>query len=129
MVDSRSLNAVTPTNSFNFKSGDISGTAAKMSDEKMGQGGEYFSMRNDGQEAVAQEPMFVDRSYELRATLNSLAAMNVANILANKKKQNIIDETVANDEEIDKEFENIVEENDAQFDEKSFDEDEEQKEQ
>ena len=35
MVDSRSLNAVTPASSFNFKSGDISGTAAKMSDEKM----------------------------------------------------------------------------------------------
>ena len=129
MVDSRSLNAVNPTGSFSFKSGDISGTAAKMSDEKMGQGGEYFSMRGDGQEAVAPEPMFVDRSYELRATLNSLAAMNVANLLTSKKKQNIIDETVANDDEIDKEFEDLQGELDIPVEEIFSEEDEEQKEQ
>ena len=88
MVDSRSLNAVTPTSSFNFKSGDISGTAAKMSDEKMGQGGEYFQT-NPQQQVVPPEPMFIDRSAQLRATLNSLAMMNVANLLANKKKQQL----------------------------------------
>ncbi len=107
MVDSRSLNAITPTGAFNFKSGDISGTAAKMSDEKMGQGGEYFATENGQQEAAPQNAPYIDRSAQLRATLNSLAIMNVANMLANKKKQQIIDETVSDNEEIDEHFEDI----------------------
>ena len=40
MVDNR---GVTPVSSFSFKSGDISGTAAKTSEEKMGQGNEYYA--------------------------------------------------------------------------------------
>ena len=40
MVDNR---GISPIPSFNFKSGDASGMANKMSDEKMGQGGEYFA--------------------------------------------------------------------------------------
>lgn len=107
MVDSRSLNAITPAGAFNFKSGDISGTAAKMSDEKMGQGGEYFATENGQQEAAPQNAPYIDRSAQLRATLNSLAIMNVANMLANKKKQQIIDETVSDNEEIDEHFEDI----------------------
>ena len=107
MVDSRSLNAITATSAFNFKSGDISGTAAKMSDEKMGQGGEYFVTENGQAEAVQQNQPYIDRSAELRATLNSLAIMNVANMLANKKKQQIVDETVAENDEIDEHFTDI----------------------
>lgn len=42
MVDNRSAGFFGIGGSFNFKSGDISGTAAKLSDDKMGQGGEYF---------------------------------------------------------------------------------------
>lgn len=105
MVDSRSLNAVTQTSSFNFKSGDISGTAAKTSDEKNGQGSEYFLMGEAEQQIVPQEQMYVDRSAQLRATLNSLAMMNVANLLANKKKQEIINATTEseNNEEIEEE--------------------------
>ena len=45
MVDSRSLNAVTPTGSFNFKSGDISGTAAKTADDRQSQGMDYFQQQ------------------------------------------------------------------------------------
>lgn len=108
MVDSRALNAVTSVSSFNFKSGDISGTAAKMTDEKMGQGGEYFQMEEQPQQTVPQGEMYVDRSAQLRATLNSLAMMNVANMLANKKRrQQVIDEEIAQNTEIDEHFEDI----------------------
>lgn len=98
MVDSRSLNAVTSTSAFNFKSGDISGTAAKLTDEKMGQGSEYFLMGEDSQQIVPQEAPYIDRSAQLRATLNSLAMMNVANLLANKKKQALLNEPINSDE-------------------------------
>lgn len=107
MVDSRSLNAITPASAFSFKSGDISGTAAKMSDEKMGQGGEYFLVENGQQEAASQNQPYIDRSAQLRATLNSLAIMNVANMLANKKKQELVDESVSENEEIDEQFNDI----------------------
>lgn len=106
MVDSRSLNAVTSTSAFNFKSGDISGTAAKLTDEKMGQGSEYFLMGEDGQQIMPQEAPYIDRSAQLRATLNSLAMMNVANLLTNKKKQALLNETVNTEEkEISEEIE------------------------
>ena len=45
MVDNRSAGFFGIGGSFNFKSGDISGTAAKMQDDKMGQGGEYFAQQ------------------------------------------------------------------------------------
>ena len=99
MVDSHSLNSIAaPTSAFNFKSGDISGTAARTSDEKMGQGNEYYAQyREDGQ-MMMEEP-FVDRSAQLRATLNSLAMMNVANIInKSKKKKNILDEDIEKEE-------------------------------
>ncbi len=86
MVDSHSLNSVAgPTSAFNFKSGDISGTAAKTSDEKMGQGNEYYAQYREDEQMMPDE-RYVDRSAQLRATLNSLAMMNVANIMKNAKK-------------------------------------------
>ena len=53
----------------------------------MGQGGEYFAQqkRNEEEENQNQNP-YMDRSAALRATLNSLAMMNVANVINNKKK-------------------------------------------
>jgi len=87
MVDSQSLNSVgAPTAAFNFKSGDISGTAAKTSEEKMGQGNEYYAQYRE--EEFVSDNQFVDRSAQLRATLNSLAMMNVANIIKNNKNIN-----------------------------------------
>ncbi|MBR6163792.1 hypothetical protein IKQ26_07890 [bacterium] len=68
---------------INFKSGDISGTAAKTSDDRASQGTEYFLM---GEEEQRKNEEFVDRSMQLRASLNSLALMNVASVL-NKKLQ------------------------------------------
>jgi hypothetical protein len=45
MVDNRSAGFYGIGGSFNFKSGDISGTAARTQDDKMGQGSEYFALR------------------------------------------------------------------------------------
>ena len=92
MVDNRSAGFFGIGGAFNFKSGDISGTAAKLSDDKMGQGGEYFQTRGGEEEAPAQCNQYMDQSAVLRATLNSLAMMNVANVLNAKKRKPVLDE-------------------------------------
>ncbi len=87
MVDNRSAGFFGIGGSFNFKSGDISGTAAKTQDDKMGQGGEYFvQQRNAEEEETSDSQKYTDRSAVLRATLNSLAMMNVANVINSRKK-------------------------------------------
>lgn len=94
MVDNRSAGFFGVGGAFNFKSGDISGTAAKTQDDKMGQGGEYFAQPNNEEETeLRANEQYMDRSAVLRATLNSLAMMNVANVI-NAKKQ-----AIAKDEE------------------------------
>ena len=87
MVDNRSAGFFGIGGSFNFKSGDISGTAAKTSDEKNGQGGEYFAQGQNPEEdeAFRKEP-YVDRSAVLRASLDSLARLNAAGIEKKKIK-------------------------------------------
>ena len=92
MVDNRSAGFFGIGGSFNFKSGDISGTAAKLSDDKMGQGGEYFSQRHAEEEPAPQSNQYMDQSAVLRATLNSLAMMNVANVINKKKRKAVVDE-------------------------------------
>ncbi len=90
MVDNRSAGYFGISGAFNFKSGDISGTAAKLSDEKMGQGGEYFAQQKHQEEDAPAENQYMDQSAVLRATLNSLAMMNVANVLnSNKRKPSL----------------------------------------
>lgn len=91
MVDNRSAGFFGIGGSFNFKSGDPSGTAAKMTDDKMGQGGEYFAQQQ-AEEQYVQNDQYVDQSAILRATLNSLAMMNVANVLNSRKRKAILDE-------------------------------------
>ncbi len=87
MVDNRSAGFYGIGGSFNFKSGDISGTAAKTQDDKMGQGGEYFAQqRREEEEEQQNNNPYMDRSAQLRATLNSLAMMNVANVINNRKR-------------------------------------------
>jgi hypothetical protein len=93
MVDNRAAGYFGIGGAFNFKSGDISGTAAKLSDDKMGQGGEYFSTRGGEEEMpTQQENPYIDQSAVLRATLNSLAMMNVANVLNAKKHKPALEE-------------------------------------
>jgi len=87
MVDNRSAGFYGIGGSFNFKSGSISGTVANLTDDKMGQGGEYMLIEGE-EEGEHQKSQFVDRSAQLRATLNSLAMMNVANVLNERKKVN-----------------------------------------
>lgn len=96
MVDNRSAGVLGIGGALNFKSGDISGTAAKTSDDRASQGTEYFAMEDPMGEQSRQEP-FVDRSAQLKATLNSLAMMNVANII--KSKMINTDVKVKNEEE------------------------------
>ena len=92
MVDNRSAGFFGIGGAFNFKSGDISGTAAKLSDDKMGQGGEYFSQRGQEEEQQAPANQYMDQSAVLRATLNSLAMTNVANVINAKKRKPVMDE-------------------------------------
>ncbi len=92
MVDNRSAGFFGIGGSFNFKSGDISGTAAKLSDDKMGQGGEYFAQQRAAEEEQNQGNQYMDQSAVLRATLNSLAMMNVANVINSKKHKRVLDE-------------------------------------
>lgn len=100
MVDNRSAGFFGIGGAFNFKSGDISGTAAKTQDDKMGQGTEYGEIPQGEEEQQQYATPFVDRSAQLRATLNSLAMMNVANVLNEKKRAEILNEL--NKEELNK---------------------------
>ena len=88
MVDNRSAGFFGIGGSINFKSGDISSTAARTQDDKMDQGGEYFAQQKREEEDQERESeKYMDRSAVLRATLNSLAMMNVANVINSNKKQ------------------------------------------
>ena len=82
MVDNRSAGFYGIGGAFNFKSGDTSGTAAKMSQEKYGSEAMYLPPLEDeeGVNDFYNQP-YVDRSALLRATLNSLAMNNVASVL------------------------------------------------
>ena len=92
MVDNRAAGFYGIGGAFNFKSGDISGTAAKTQDDKMGQGGEYFAQQRREEDEPENENRYMDQSAVLRATLNSLAMMNVADVInAKKKKINLRD--------------------------------------
>jgi len=89
VVDNRSAGILGIGGGINFKSGDISGTAAKTSDDRASQGTEYFMQ--EGEEQTSKNEQFVDRSMELRASLNSLALLNVVSVLQNQnKRKNIL---------------------------------------
>ncbi|MEI8129119.1 MAG: hypothetical protein WCG95_05835 [bacterium] len=118
MVDNRSAGFFGIGGAFNFKSGDISGTAAKTQDDKMGQGTEYGYLEQGEEEQQDNNAPFVDRSAQLRATLNSLAMMNVAGVLNNKKRAEILAE-IAEDNSSEKEEKELDEEFLNDFDEDS----------
>ena len=107
MVDNRSAGFYGIGGAFNFKSGDPSGTAAKMSQDKYGSEAMYMPPEEgeEADESLYNQP-FVDRSALLRATLNSLAMTNVASVLnANKHKKTlkeILEEKEKEEEEMEK---------------------------
>lgn len=86
MVDNRSAGFFGIGGAFNFKSGDASGMANAMSDEKMGQGGEYFAQEESEEEEKLNRNEYVDRSAQLRGSLDSLALLNAANVTHLKKE-------------------------------------------
>lgn len=109
MVDNRSAGFFGIGGAFNFKSGDPSGTAAKTSDEKYGPGTEYGVIgRGEGEEEQFNQEPYTDRSAQLRATLNSLAMMNVAAVLNSKKQKK---PKPLNFKDLEDETEQIIEEN------------------
>lgn len=86
MVDNRSAGFFGIGGAFNFKSGDSSGMANAMSDEKNGQGGEYFAQDEPNEEETVKKSEFVDKSAQLKGSLDSLAMLNAANIAYIKKE-------------------------------------------
>lgn len=101
MVDNRTSGYFGIGGAFNFKSGDISGTAAKTADDRQSQGMEYFQQQQNHQPQEQQQPS-VDRSAQLNATLNSLAMNNIATILQKQKRKKDFEETIQNLSNVDK---------------------------
>ena len=88
MVDTRSAGAFGIAGALNFKSGDISGTAAKTADDRASRGTVYFrnnKNNEDDNDNFYGNDRHMDRSAQLHATLNSLALMNVAGIIKNNR--------------------------------------------
>ena len=116
MVDNRSAGFFGIGGSFNFKSGDPSGTAAKMSQEKYGSEAMYLPPaegEEDGDNFYNQP--YVDRSALLRATLNSLAMNNVASVINSKRHKKKL--AKAEKDLTDEEFEEELKILEAEFDE------------
>ena len=106
MVDNRSAGFYGIGGSFNFKSGDPSGTAAKMSQEKYGSEAMYMPPAEDEMYDEGYNSQYVDRSALLRATLNSLAMSNVASVInskRHKKKLSPLDKIFNEDEDFEEE--------------------------
>ena len=107
MVDNRAAGFYGIGGAFNFKSGDASGTAAKMSQDKYGSEAMYLPPLEGEEENGFYNQPFVDRSALLRATLNSLAMSNVASVLNSKKHKKTPSPLDISDDDEEKEEEEI----------------------
>ena len=88
MVDNRAAGFYGISGALNFKSGDISGTAAKTNEEKAGTDAEYMRLEkeNGNQKDSAK---YSDKSAQLNATLSSLALITLnEEHEKNKEKKN-----------------------------------------
>jgi len=100
VVDNRSAGFYGIGGAFNFKSGDPSGTAAKMSQEKYGSEAMYLPpVEGEEEENGFYNQQYVDRSALLRATLNSLAMTNVAALLNSKMRKKSIKDILEEEKE------------------------------
>ena len=79
MVDNR---GISPIANMGFKADNAS--ANKMSEEKQGQGGEYFAQEMQEEEQLPQQQIYQDRSAQLRASLNGLAMANAGSMMVIK---------------------------------------------
>ena len=121
MVDNRSAGFFGIGGAFNFKSGDISGTAARTQDDKMGQGGEYFAQKKkEAEEENQDDNKYMDRSAVLKATLNSLAMMNVANVINAKKRSILNDKNQQNIKKNEHESKALIEDLDLENEENEY---------
>ena len=113
MVDNRAAGFYGIGGAFNFKSGDASGTAAKMSQDKYGSEAMYLPpVEGETEENYYNQP-YVDRSALLRATLNSMAMNNVASVInAQKHKKGLsrLDNNFEDEEEETQEDDDETEE-------------------
>jgi len=110
VVDNRNAGFFGIGGSFNFKSGDASGTAAKMSQEKYGSEAMYLPPveGEENGDPFYNQP-FVDRSALLRATLNSLAMNNVASVINSRKYKKKLSDLEPTDNETSDEDEEKIE--------------------
>ena len=118
MVDNRSAGFYGIGGAFNFKSGDPSGTAAKMSQEKYGSEAMYLPpAEGEEEDGYYNNEPYVDRSALLKATLNSLAMTNVASVLNSKKHKKSIKDSLKDEDEADEEndMERLEAEADEEF--------------
>ena len=76
MVDNRGISPIAMTG---FKGDNAS--ANKMSEEKYGQGGEYFANEMQEDEEQIPQQIYQDRSAQLRASLDSLAMVNAGSMM------------------------------------------------
>lgn len=85
MVDNSSSFKNVGVSGINFK--DAQSNAGKLSDEKMGSEAQYFALEQEEEtdENLEDSNPYVDRSAQLNASLNSLAMMNVINVLKKGK--------------------------------------------
>lgn len=84
MVDNRAAGFYGISGALNFKSGDISGTAAKTNGEKAGSDAEYMKLEKNKDSATKDSAKFSDKSAQLNAALSSLAMLNVSSIISSK---------------------------------------------
>ncbi|MBE7707195.1 MAG: hypothetical protein E7Z88_00650 [Cyanobacteria bacterium SIG27] len=107
MVDNRGISPIAMTG---FKADNAS--ANKMSEEKYGQGGEYFVNEMQEEEQAPQQ-VYQDRSAQLRASLDSLAMANAGSMMLIKslkekeekrlKEKNKIKNEQKSDQEVEEE--------------------------
>ena len=105
MVDNR---GISPLSNIGFKADNAS--ANKMSDEKQGQGGEYFAQEMQEEE---QNPLnsqiYQDRSAQLRASLNGLAMANAGSIMLMKALKEIEEKKKLNEKTKKEKEEEVLE--------------------
>lgn len=83
MVDNRAAGFYGISGALNFKSGDISGTAAKTNEEKAGTDAEYMKVEKT-KDSAKESAKYSDKSAQLNAALSSLAMLNISSVISSK---------------------------------------------